>query len=115
MGRVRIFQFNKDIDNNFSSSKDSIMIPTNVKKVVAICPTLQNGIGIISIYKEESNEEVLNQVTIADDNLNWMDKNIPILVDCAGENLFYVLRILDSNINKKCELKLSISYLEEDK
>ena len=115
MGRIRIHQFNKTIDNDFTSSKDSIMIPTNVKKVVAICPTLQNGTGILSIYKEESNEEVLNQVTISDDNLNWKDKNIPILVDCGGENFFYVLRLLDSNINKRCELKLSISYEEEDK
>lgn len=111
MTRARLHQFNKVIDNNYLSSKDSIIVPTNVDNIVAICPTLTNGIGILSIYNEKTNAELLNQVLIADDNENWDAKNIPILNFPKGNNLFYILRLLNSDINKRCELKLTFTYI----
>lgn len=112
MQRVRIFQFNEVIDNNFLSSKGSIVVPTNVKKVVGICPTLQNGVGILSIYNEKTNEELCNQLMIADDNQNWDAKNYQILNFPECNNLKYILRLLQTDIRKSCILKISISYTD---
>lgn len=110
MNRVRLFQFNEVIDNNFLSLKGSIAIPTHVKRIVGICPTLQNGTGILSIYNEKTNEEILNQLQIADDNQNWDAKNYPILNFPDCNNMKYILRLLDTDNTKTCVLRLSISY-----
>lgn len=111
MKRARLHQFNKTIDNNYLSSKDSIMLPTNVNNIVALCPTLQNGTGYLSVFNEKTNEELLNQVLISDDNQNWDAKNIPILNFPQDCNLFYVLRLINTDNTRKCVLKISITYL----
>lgn len=113
MKRARLHQFTKVIDNNYLSSKDSIMLPTNVDNIVAICPTIQNGTGIISIYNEKTNDELLNQVLISDDNQNWEQKNIPILNFPKECNLFYVLRLIQTDNTRRCVLKISITYIGE--
>ena len=111
--RQRVYLYNVVVDNTYESKHDSIVLPTNVKKIVSICPNLVNGMGYISIFNEKTNEQLLNQVIAADDNEHWNVKNIPVLNLPEANNLYYTLRLIESDLTKECMLKVYVTYLED--
>lgn len=112
MPRRRVYLHNEEVDNNYANKTGSIVLPYNVRRIVGICPNMVNGAGFLSIYNENSNEQLINQYAIADDNIHWNKKNIPLVAYPERSNLRYNLVLTDSSIGKECRLKVYITYEE---
>lgn len=114
MEQRRVYLYNTLLDTDYSDKRDSIVLPTNVKKIISICPNLTKGVGYLSVINEKTNDILLNQVRISDDNGHWNEKNIPVLNYPEANNLFYVFRMIDGDTERQneCRLKIYVSYLE---
>lgn len=115
MEQTRVYLYQTTLDTAYTDKKDSIVLPTNVKKVVGICPNLTRGMGYISVINEKTNDILVNQARVLDDNAHWNEKNIPVLNRPEANNLFYVFRMINGENERKndCVLKIYVSYLEE--
>ena len=73
-----------------------------------------NGAGLLSIYNEKNNEQLLNQQLAADDNQLFNKKVIPLVSYPEGGNLRYNFNLLpDTSITSRvCRLKIYIKYEE---
>lgn len=109
----RVKLYNISIDNNFTSQDGSIVLPHEVKRIVAICADMVNGTGLLSIYNEKTNEQLLNQHRADDSIRHFNKKNFQLLSYPEGSNLKYTFKLLESDPNYKCELKLIITYEHE--
>ncbi len=113
MTHRRIFNFQKAIDNNYMSDKGSVVLPSNVRRIVSICPNMVNGKGFVSIFSEIDEECLLNQMGVADDNAHFNKKNIEVF-SFINSNLYYVLQLTETDISQPCTLKIFVTYEEED-
>jgi hypothetical protein len=113
--KKRVHLYNTIINTSFSDKKDSIVLPTNAKKIVSICPNITRGAGYISVINEKTNEQLLTQTYISDDNQHWNEKNVPVLNFPEANNLFFVFRMIDKERSRRgvCRLKIYITYLED--
>jgi len=115
MERTKVFLYNAKIDNTYLDRKDSIVLPTNVCQIRAICANLTNGTGYISLFNEKTNEQILNQRLISNDKKHWNIKNTPVYSTPENNNLSYVLRLIDTDPERVCRLKVYITYIEKQK
>ena len=106
----KVFMYTANVDNNYTSLQDSIVLPTNVRRIVSICPNMVNGMGFLSIYVENTNDQLLNSVKVEDDNVHFNKKNIPLFCYPERSNLNYNLRLVNSDVSKPCKLKVFITY-----
>ncbi|MBQ3691089.1 MAG: hypothetical protein II937_14670 [Bacteroidales bacterium] len=115
MERTRVYLYQTTFNTSYTDKRDSIVLPTNVKKVVGICPNLTRGTGYISVVNEKTNDILVNQARVSDDNGHWNEKNIPVLNRPEANNLFYVFRMINGEKERKndCVLKIYVTYLEE--
>lgn len=114
MARLRTILFKKTIDNNYTADRDSIVVPSNVRRIVSICPCIVNGEGFISVFTETNEECLLNQMSIADNNAHFNKKNIEIFTLVDACNMYYVLELSNTDTTKSCILKILITYEEEE-
>ena len=114
MSKLRTILFNRTIDNNYTSDKNSIVVPSNVRKIVGICPNMVNGSGFISIFTENNEECLINQMRISDDNAHFNKKNVEVFTIVNSSNMYYVFNLVNTDIKKPCRLKIIITYEEED-
>lgn len=111
--RTKLFLYNVKIDNTFMDRIDSIVLPTNVCQITAVCANLTNGSGYLSIFNEKTNEQILNQRFVAHDKKHFNVKNTPCYSTPENNNLSYVLRLIDTDPDKICRLKIYITYNEK--
>lgn len=113
MERTKLFLYNVKIDNTYTDRKDSIVLPTNVCQITAVCANLTNGSGYLSLFNEKTNEQILNQRHIANDKKHFNKKNLPVYSTPENNNLSYVLRLIETDPEKVCRLKIYITYIEK--
>lgn len=114
MTRKRTHLFQKTIDNNYLSDKGSIVLPSNVRRILSICPNMVNGCGFVSIFTETNEECLVNQMQVADDNAHFNTKNFEVFTIVDSCNLYYVFELTETDIDKPCTLKILITYEEEE-
>lgn len=97
--------------------KDSIIVPSEVHEIVQICPNITNGAAFLSVYNEKTNEQILNSMRIANDKVGYNFKAVDVVNFPDYNNLNYILKIIDTDIEQDCWLKILIAYKlkKEDK
>ncbi len=101
------------IDNNYTSASGFVVLPSEIKRIVAIVPDMTNGMGFLSIYNDVTNEQVLNSVKVDDRNVHINKKMIPCTNYPDGNNFKYSLRMIEGYSDNSKITKLSIILIYE--
>lgn len=111
----RLFAYNKAVNPSFSQFKDSIFVPSCAREIVEICAYIENGDnhnarGFLSVFNEKTNQQLLNQVYIANDKRHYNKKRIQVHNVPARNNLSYVLSTMGLDKSQPVKLVILLKY-----
>lgn len=113
----RLYSYNKVVNSNFSVFKDSIAIPTRIKRITQVCAYLANGDnhtcrGFLSLYNEDTNEQIVNTIRINNDKRHYNYKAIRVNCEPEGSNFNFVMNMSNVDKTQECRLVILMKYQE---